>query len=193
MIDFVPKVEAVDPRYLDEKEEFIINIYSYENLKYITLKDVEKELNKDSYFLKKIDPLIKKLFFNIKDSYFEKDFRRISQFYISNISNKFKEIGEFFNKVLRPNINDYKIDLKSIAYIKDIEKIIMDLRDFYAKIVDFYVYIQIFNKDTEDDHIIFLVGNKHAENIRTSFLNRHHIFEKNKDINEIINIDGSYY
>lgn len=194
MIDLVPKLEPVDPRYLDEKEEFIRNIYSYENLKDITLKDLERELSKDSYFVKRIDPLIRELFFNIKDSYFEKDFKRIRQFYVSSISNKFKEIGEFFDKEIKPNINDYNIDLKSIAYVKEIEKIIMDLRYFYSKIVDFYVYVQIFNKDNGDDnHIIFLTGDSHAQNIKTSFLSRHHIFEKNKDINEIININGSYY
>jgi len=194
MIDLVPKLEPVDPRYLDEKEDFIRNIYSYETLKDITLKDLERELSQESYFLKRINPLIRQLFFNIKESYLEKDFKRIRQFYISNISDKYKEIRDFFDKEIKPNINDNSIDLKNIAYIKEIEKIIMDLRYFYSKIVDFYVYVQIFNKDNGDDnHIIFLTGDSHAENIKTSFLSRHHIFEKNKDKNEIINIEGSYY
>lgn len=190
MIDFIPKIEKVDPRYLDEKEEFIINLYDNEKLNKITLQNLKIELGSNSFFSRRINPLMSEVFSNIKDTYNKDIFKKISRYYAS-IKSSFSEIKDFFKLNIEPKIQDDSINMKELLNEEEIIKIIFDLRQFYSKIVDVYVYIQIFDKDSDFDNIIFLVGDAHTENIKR-FLSSDLIFEK-KNENGIINIDNSYY
>lgn len=195
---FIPKVEKVDPRYLDEKEEFIANLYNNIDLKKITLENIRVELyeKENSFFQNRICSLMDTLFKNIKDSYDKDIYRKLGRYY-AYIKSSFNEIKEHFKLNIKPKIEDYSFNIMTLKdpetnlLDSNMEKLLIDLRHFYAKIVDLYVYIKIYDKDSDDNSIIFIVGDSHSVNIR-AFLKENLIFE-NTLVNGIINLNNSYY
>jgi hypothetical protein len=136
------------------------------------------------------------LFKNIKDSYDKDIYRKLGRYY-AYIKSSFNEIKEHFKLNIKPKIEDYSFNIMTLKdpetnlLDSNMEKLLIDLRHFYAKIVDLYVYIKIYDKDSDDNSIIFIVGDSHSVNIR-AFLKENLIFE-NTLVNGIINLNNSYY
>lgn len=165
----VPLFERVDIRYIDSKKySFFTRIYQ-SNFKGITIKDLKNEQKENSHLKKEILPLLERLLiqdskYSIKQMYEEEHYKILVDFY--------KDIIEEFNyiKKLVDSINEYDND-KDIDDIKDIDdrilKVIEKYRYAISFIIDYYVLTQVFRKDYYSDHIIFLVGEKHAQTIKS--------------------------
>jgi hypothetical protein len=94
---------------------------------------------------------------------YEEDHYKILRDFYNHIIEEFDMIKDIVE-----TINEY--DHIEIDHIKETDdriiKVINKYRYAISIIVDYYVLIQIFRKDYYADHIIFLVGEKHAETIK---------------------------
>ncbi len=196
--------ERVDIRRVKKGPNlFLDRIYNPNEYDNITLKMLEDEQKNDSYVLGTLMDLLNKLL--EKEEMYE-------PIHLEMLGGMFLKILEEINNILpllEPLMNSHskKTTVQEIIDQNDADSVIINeiVQKYiyvFTSVVDLYAFIQVFRNDKKADHIIYLVGEKHAYFMKKEFENasvkqnvHYHLYEGQPDMNDdvLIDVSGSFY